>query len=173
MNKKPQHKGHGLEQNVAEIYRDRGYWNVKTNQFYKKTVHREIITREFDIVYYRMFEKRYTECKYHCKTNVGIAEVEEFYAKLRLFLIDTIHAEMITNQGYSSPAQAFAKEKGIQLIDGKQLTEMESTRKKDFSLAIMCYRGLDAYNKKGVLGVINYVFPRLLPLDRQIDNYTR
>ncbi len=173
MDKKPQHKGHGLEQNIAEIYRDMGYWNVKTNVFYKKHVGRRIITREFDVVYNIFFEKRYAECKYHTKSNVSLAEAEEFARKLELFHINARHAEMITNQDYTIPAQLFTTEKGIKIITGKTLAELEAHRKKSASLLIMTYRGVAAYQKDGILGAINYVTPRLFPLEKQIDTYTK
>ena len=173
MDKKPQHKGHGLEQNVAEIYRDMGYWNVRTNVFYKKYMGKRIIMREFDIVYHAFFEKRYTECKYHTTSNVSLAEAEEFARKLDLFHIDPKHAEMITNQNYTNPARVFTTDKGIKIITGKELAELEARRKKSASLFVMTYRGVAAYQKNGILGAINYVAPRLFSLEKQIDTYTK
>ena len=173
MDKKPQHKGHGLEQNVAEIYRDMGYWNVKTNVFYKKHIGKKIITREFDIVYYAFFEKRYTECKYHTKSNVTLAEAEEFARKLELFHINPQHAEMITNQNYTHPARVFAEKNNITLITGEALINLEQHRKKSASLFVMAYRGVEAYQKNGILGAINYLIPRTMPIEKQIETYTK
>lgn len=95
------------------------------------------------------------------------------YEKLKLFSIDTAHSEIIINQGCAIPATTFAKEKEILLIDGKQLQLLEIARKKNLSRVIIGYRGLNVYQQKNILGVINYIFPQLLSLESQIDNHAK
>jgi restriction endonuclease Mrr len=159
--------GSGLENVVAEIYRDLGYKNVEQNIALSKTVNGEKINAQIDITYGSAFIKKYVECKSHSEKCVSLQDVAKFCSVLELFGIPTSRGEMITDSYFDTRAIKYAESKRISLVDGKGLKKLDEKRKYGLNAVRLGFRAYDEYRQTGLLGVLSYIFPRLLSLEQQ------
>jgi hypothetical protein len=165
-------KGSGLENTVAEIYLDLGY-NVEQNVILTKSISGKKIRAQIDLTYNTLAGKRYVECKLHKKKPVSLEEVSKFYAVLDMFGIPSYNGEMITNNRYTQRAIEYAQRKGLSLIDGNGLSELEQKRKCGVRTILLGVRAAGEYKKRGLFGVIDYVSKRMQPLEKQIKEYMK
>ena len=168
---KIKNKGSGLENLVYEIYSDLGYQNLQKNVRITKKTDNTNISAEIDLTYELLMSKRYIECKYRRSSNVTLQEVAKFVAVLELFNIPTYAAEIITNTSFDKRAIEYAAQKSIVLLDGVKLAQLESQRKHGINAFLLGIRSYDIYKNKGIFGLIDYFYTRMLTVKKQIQKY--
>jgi hypothetical protein len=174
---KIKNQGSGLENIVAEIYRDLGYLNVEQNvRFTKKKGY--LIHAEIDISYKDLLGNTvYVECKYHKDKKVSFEEYAKFCQVLNVLNIPKIpllyRGEMVTNNYYDERTKISAEKERIKLIDGDELKVLEEKRKKGFRLLIPLIRAGQIYKNNGLFSLFNYIFKRSLDVDSQIRSYMK
>jgi restriction endonuclease Mrr len=114
-------KGLNFEKHVAHIYDKLGKINVEHNITYTT----QGVKAQFDIVH-GWIAKQYIECKYRSNEQpVTYEEVAVFSGKLRIIKARQGQGVMITNTNYTQRAKVFAKNVGVDLIDGEGLKDLE------------------------------------------------
>lgn len=174
---KIKNQGSGLENTVAEIYRDLGYLNVEQNvRFTKKKgypIHAEIDISYKDLLGYTV----YVECKYHKDRKVSFEEYAKFCQVLNVLNIHKIpiiyRGEMVTNNYFDERTKTSAEKERILLIDADGLKALEEKRKKGFRILIPLLRVSEIYKNKGLLSALDYIFKRSLNVNNQIKQYMK
>jgi restriction system protein len=101
-----------FESFIGELFRQQGYFVVETPEGPDNGV---------DLVLRKDGEKAYVQCK-HWKTNqVGVEKVRELLGSMAAGGAQS--GIFVTSGSYTQAARNFARECGIQLIDGEQLAE--------------------------------------------------
>ena len=109
-----------FEKRIEQLYLDLGKKGVEHNVHFRHNG----IHSQFDVSY--GLRKRYfIECKYRSSGSVQFSEVATFAAKLFLHNSPYKRGIMVTNAYYDTRSKAYAKKRGLKLIDGKKLCSLE------------------------------------------------
>lgn len=174
---KIKNQGSGLENAVAELYKDLGYLNVEQNvRFRQKKGY--AINAEIDICYKSILGYTvYVECKYHKDRKVSFDEYAKFCQVLNTLKVPKIpliyRAEMVTNTCFDERTKSSSENERILLIDKDALERLGKKRKNGLGLLIQLIRIKDIYKNKGLSSALDYLLKRATNLDDQIKSYTK
>jgi hypothetical protein len=169
---KIRNNGTGLENTVAEIYRDLGYKNVRQNiKFYKKDGHQ--INAQIDLAYEdELGSIIYVECKSHRFSKVKLEEFSRFAAVLNMLRVQKrpfiYRGELVTDNYFDDRTKIAAESERIKLIDVISLKRLEMKRKSGINVIIPLMKAIEIYGSDGIGAVIRYGLKRMLPLKDQI-----
>ena len=165
-------KGSGLENFVAELYKDLGYINVRQDVRFSKS-RGAPIEAQIDLTYNYLGVTRYVECKFHKNRNVTLDEMSRFYTVLQLLNIQPYLGEIVTNKNFDPRCINLSKSSGIKIINGEDLSRLEKLRKNGLRKIFLGYRVIERFNDDGVSGALDYINTRFKSINSQIKHYTK
>ena len=117
-----------FEKWVAKLYDELGKLDVKHDVHKRRKTRHGQAHSQFDVAY-GLVGRKYVECKYHGDgSNVPLKDVSTFAAKLKLHGIPARKGVMVTNTGYDTRAQAYARKAGIKLVGREGLARLDWRR---------------------------------------------
>lgn len=131
----PGELGHAFEGRVLEAFLSNGYIGVQKNKWMKNYYVSfsgsgdAASKREYDLVLFRPADLGFyiIECKAHFlpSQNVDLNDVREFHEKLKHYNGSHAVPALVTDTDFSSLALQYARDNGINLINGAGLSEFE------------------------------------------------